>query len=205
MPDEIKKVESLDFAGAFEQGWIQYRSNFVKLFLIGIPVSFPMFLFFINITAAVLSTIIFQGFLFIVLAEVISSASKGAKTAIFETSMIGNFFKNGLIISLFILPPLVISSILVIMPVYIFSLFMFSFFYVASKEKFGIDACMESLREGEGYRFYFFLFALILFSATAAIFIISEMFPPLFILCGALVFPYMFSVIFELYEQMERK
>jgi hypothetical protein len=204
MPDEARKVESLDFAGAFEQGWIQYKSNFVKLFLIGIPVSIPMFLFFINIAAGVISTIIFQGFLFIVLAYVISSASKGVEIA-FEISTMARFFKNGLVISLFMLPQLVISSILVIVPAYLFSLFMFSFFYVVSKEKFGIDACMESFREGEGYRFYFFLFALILFSSTVVIFIVSEMFPPLFILCGALVFPYMFSVIFELYEQMERK
>ncbi|HNW81882.1 MAG TPA: hypothetical protein PKG52_03225 [bacterium] len=205
MPDETRKVESLDFAGAFEQGWIQYRSNFVKLFLIGIPVSIPIFLFFVNIAAGVLSTIIFQGFLFVVLADVISSTSKGVKIRIFETRTIWEFFKNGLVISLFILPPLVISSILIIPPVYIFSLFMFSFFHVVSKDKLGIEACMESFREGEGYRFYFFLFALILFSSTAVIFIISEMFPPLFILCGALVFPYMFSVMSELYEQLENK
>lgn len=206
MPDENRKIEHLDFAGAFEQGWIQYKSNFVKLIFFGLLAATPMSLFFLDISTGVVATLFFQGFFFIVLADFVSSYSSGVKNNIFNLGVIVKHFKNGFILTLFLLPLMILGFVFLVIPaVFIFSLFMFSFFFVALKEKFAIDACMESLREGSGYRLHLFLFALIFFSSMVVIFMISEVFPPMFIIICGLFFPYIFSVMYEFYEQLERK
>lgn len=206
MTGESRKVETLDFAGAFEQGWIQYRANFFKLFFIGIPVSVPVYLFFVNITAGVVSTLVLQGSLLMLLADVISDTSGGKKVKFLNIRSAAVFFVRGFFISLFLLPFLTAGFVLLVIPgVFLFSMFMFSFFYASINDLGAVDSCMESVRDGAGYRLPFFLFSLIFFSSMAVVFMISELFPPLFIFLGALLFPYFFSVIFEFYEQLENK
>lgn len=201
-----EKMENLDLVGAFEQGWIQYKSNFMKLIPFGFLASVPMMLFFVNITAGVLTVVLFQGFLFIILANAVASFSSGIRQKLFTFISFVRFFKNGLILSLFLLPLLTIGFVILVVPsVFLFSLFMFSFFFIAQKDRFAVDACMESLREGFGYRLHLFLFSLIFYSSMVTIFMISEMFPPIFVILCSLFLPYIFSVMYELYEQLEKK
>lgn len=206
MTGEPRKIESLDFAGAFEQGFIQYKANFFKFFLAGIPVSIPVYLFFVDITAGVVSTLLLQGFFFIVLADLISGSSSGAEVKFFNLKNAAVFFIRGFFISLFLLPFLAAGFVLLVIPgVFLFSVFMFSFFHASVEDLRAVDSCMESMKNGAGFRLPFFLFSLIFFSIMAVIFMVSEVFPPLFIFLGALFLPFFFSVIFEFYEQLENK
>ncbi|HRZ78374.1 MAG TPA: hypothetical protein P5044_00075 [bacterium] len=206
MTGEPRKVETLDFAGAFEQGWIQYRSNFFKFFIAGVPVSVPAYLFFSDIAAGIFLTLALQGFFFMLLADVISGTSSGRGLKFLNIKSACVFFVRGFFISLFLLPFLAAGFALLVIPgVFLFSVFMFSFFYASINGLGAVDSCLESMRCGAGYRLSLFLFSLIFFSSMAVAFMISELFPPLFIFLGALLFPYFFSVIFEFYEQLENK
>ena len=159
----MRKTDKLDFVGAFEQGWIQYKSNFAKLIGWGAAIAVPPAFFHYSITAGVILTLVFEGFLLILLANAVVCASKGLKNDSFsELSIVLNYAKNGFLISILLFPLLLISMIAGIVPsIALFSLFMFTFFITARKQKFAIDAMMDSLREGNGFRLPLFLFSLI--------------------------------------------
>lgn len=202
----MRKSERLDFAGAFEQAFIQYKANFAKLIGCGLLTAIPPLFFSFNITLAVALTLLFEGFFMVILANSIICLTKGFKNDSFALSNLLNFFKNGFLISVLLFPLLTISFIVFVIPsVLLFSLFMFSFFIVTDKQKFAVDALMESLREGNGYRFPLFLFSLIFYSAMTLLVIFSQMFWPLFIIFGTFLLPYLFTVIYELYDQLEKK
>ncbi len=205
MEEHKKRTDKLDFVGAFDQGWVQYRANFLQLLPFGLAASIPPLFFLGSISFGVGATILFEGFLLLLLSEKVMNVTTGIKTR-YTVYSVFNHLKNGVLLSLFLFPLLVVGFVILILPsVLLFSLFMFSFFMIVVKEKFAIDACMESLRLGFGYRLHFFLFALIFYSVIMMIYIVSEGFPVLFIpLCGVAL-PYFFVVIFEFFEQLEKK
>jgi len=201
-----KKTERLDLVGAFEQGWIQYKANFLKIVPYGFLATLPSVLFLFNVTAGVISTVILQGILCILLANSVICSVNGTRSDIYSAPHIWNLFKNGLVLSIFLLPLLAVSFVLLIVPsVIVFSLFMFSFFVVAAKDKFSVDALMDSLRAGFGYRLHLFLFSLIFYCSVIISAIISNFVPFIFVLINGLTLPYFFAVIYELYEQLEKK
>lgn len=205
MEMQKRKNEKLDFVGAFDQGWIQYKSNFLQLIPFGLAASIPPLFFLGSISFGVAATIIFEGFFLLLLSEKVVNTTNGIKTHYTGYSLL-NHLKNGVILSLFFFPLLVFGFIFLIIPsVLIFSFFMFSFFMIVVKGKFAIDSCMESLRMGFGYRLHFFLFALIFYSVTMMIYVVSEGFPILFIPLFGTALPYFFIVIYEFFEQLEKK
>lgn len=206
MSEYPRKSERLDFVGAFEQSWVQYKSNFLKLVPYGFLASVPSSFFLVNISTGIVATLVFQGFLFLLLANAVLCSVNGTRNDINSISGLFGYFKNGIILSLFLLPLLSISFILLIVPsVIFFSFFMFSFFIIVIKDKFAIDALMESLREGFGYRLHFFLFSLIFYSSIIVVFFLSEFFLPISVILNGLLLPYFFIVIYEFYDQMEKK
>jgi hypothetical protein len=201
-----KRTERLDLVGAFEQGWIQYRANFLKIVPYGFLATVPSIFFLWNIAAGVIAALLLQGVFFIMLANVVFCSVNGTKNDIYSVSHLWNMLKNGIVLSIFLLPLLAVSFVLLIVPsVIIFSLFIFSFFIVAAKEKFAVDALMDSLRTGFGYRLHLFLFSLIFYSSVIISAIVSSYIPFIFILINGLTLPYFFAVINELYEQLEKK
>ena len=205
MEEYRKKSEKLDFVGAFDQGWVQYKANFLQLIPFGIAASIPPLFFLGSISFGVAATIIFEGFLLLLLSEKVVNSTNGIKTRYTAYSLL-NHLKNGILLALFLFPLLVIGFVILILPsVLLFSLFMFSFFMIVVKEKFAIDACMESLRLGFGYRLHLFLFSLIFYSVIMMIYIVSEGFPVLFIPLSGVVLPYFFVVMHEFFEQLEKK
>jgi hypothetical protein len=201
------KEEKLDFARAFEQGWIQYKSGFTKFVPFSIGAFVPVFFFYFSIPWGILLTFLFQGFFFLLLSEnIVSSGTLGKGKVRYTKHLLWKFFKNGLVLSIFILPLLLLGFVLFIIPsIILFSLFMFSFFIVISKDKFAIDACMESLRHGLGYRLHLFLVSLIFYSGIIILYMISGFCSICFMALNAIIFPYYFCVIFEFYEQLEKK
>jgi len=206
MSEINRKNESLDLVGAFEQGWIQYKSGFYKVLPYGLISAMPSMFFSFNITIGVVLTILFQGFFLVLLANSVHSLATGTRDDIYSARYLLSLFKNGLILSIFLFPLLVISFIIFIVPsVIVFSLFMFSFFIVAKKEKFAVDALMESLRLGFGYGLHLFLFSLVFYSSVIIGVILSNVVPMLHVFINGILLPYFFYVIFELYEQLEKK
>lgn len=201
-----RKSERLDLVGAFEQGWVQYTSNFKKIIPFGLLATLPSLFFFFNIPTGVIISVLFQGFLFVLLANSVFCSSNGTRNDIHSMNSLINYFKNGLVLSIFLFPLLVLTLVLFIVPsVAVFSLFMFSFFIVSAKDKFAVDALMESLRVGFGYRLHLFLFSLIFYSSFIIGALLSIAIPFIFITINALLFPYFFNVIYELFEQLEKK
>jgi hypothetical protein len=206
MSEINRKNERLDLVGAFEQGWIQYRSGFFKVLPYGLLSAAPSMFFSFSVSLGAVLTILFQGFFLVLLANSVQSLATGTRDDIHSVSYLVNLFKNGLILSVFLFPLLVVSFVLFIVPsVIVFSLFMFSFFIVAKKEKFAVDALMESLRLGFGYRLHLFLFSLVFYSSIIIGVILSNVVPMLHIVINGVLVPYFFYVIFELYEQLEKK
>jgi hypothetical protein len=206
MSGEERKTERLDLVGAFEQGWIQYRANFLRIIPYGFLATVPSIFFLWSITSGVIAALLLQGVLFIMLANAVFCSVNGTKNDIYSVSHLWNMLKNGTVLSIFLLPLLAVSFVLLIVPsVIVFSLFVFSFFIVAAKEKFAVDALMDSLRTGFGYRLHLFLFSLIFYSSVIISAIVSSYIPFIFILINGLTLPYFFAVIYELYEQLEKK
>jgi len=203
----MRKTERLDFVGAFEQGWIQYKSNFSKLIGLGALVAVPPVFFHFSITAGVILTLIFEGFLMILLANSVICASQGIKNDTFSSpKLLLTCFKNGFLVSILLFPLLIIGAAAAGIPsILLFSLFMFTFFITARKQKFAVDAMMDSLREGNGYRLPLFLFSLIFYASAALALLLAQLFMPLGFIAGALITPYFFSVIYEFYDQLETK
>lgn len=203
----MRKTERLDFVGAFEQGWIQYKSNFTKLAGWGAAIAVPPVFFHFSITAGVILTLIFEGCFMILLANSVVCASKGMKNDTFSSArLLLNCFKNGFLISILLFPLLVIGFAAAVIPsIALFSVFMFTFFITARKQKFAVDAMWDSLREGNGYRLPLFLFSLIFYASAALAFLLAQLFMPLGFIAGALITPYFFSVIYEFYDQLETK
>jgi hypothetical protein len=201
------KEESLDFVRSFEQGWIQYKSNFRNLIPLGIASSVPVLFFYLNIAVGILMLILLQGLIFLLLAEnVVAGGTLGSRKVHYTRHMIWKFFKNGLVLTLFLFPLLIIGFVMFIIPsVILLSLFIFSFFVVVSKDKFAIDACMESLRQGFGYRLHLFLLSLIFYAGMIVLYILAGYCPLCFAGLSALIIPYFFCVTFEFYEQLEKK
>lgn len=205
--EKMHKTDRLDFVGAFEQGWIQYKSNFTKLIGWGAAIAVPPAFFHYSITAGVILTLLFEGFLMILLANSVVCASRGLKNdSLSAFSVVLNYMKNGFLVSILLFPLLLVGMVLGIIPsVALFSLFMFTFFITARKQKFAIDAMMDSLREGNGYRLPLFLFSLIFYASAALALLLAQLLLPLGFIAGALLTPYFFSVIYEFYDQLETK
>lgn len=203
----MRRSDRLDFTGAFEQGWIQYKSNFSKLIGLGAMVAVPPAFFHFSITAGVILTLIFEGFLMILLANSVVCASKGLKNDAFSSpNILLNYAKNGFLISILLFPLLLAGAVLAVIPsIAFFSVFMFTFFIIARRQKFAVDAMMDSLREGNGYRLPLFLFSFIFYASAALALLLAQIFMPLGFIVGALITPYFFSVIYEFYDQLETK
>ncbi|MBO4698964.1 hypothetical protein J5690_05060 [bacterium] len=203
----MRKTERLDFVGAFEHGWIQYKSNFTKLAGWGAAIAVPPVFFHFSITAGVVLTLIFEGFFMILLANSIICASRGLKNDAFSSvKILWSCFKNGFLTSILLFPMLIIGAAALIIPsVAVFSIFMFTFFISASKQQFAVDAMAESLRKGNESRLPLFLFSLIFYAAAFFAVFLEQLVPSFGFIAGTLITPYFFSVIYEFYEQLEKK
>jgi len=205
------KSTSFDFIGAFEQAWIQYKSNFFKLLPFGILASLPPTIIFYSLELGLPLTFFFEGVVLMFLSDVISHSSNSRDSLLSGRlkKQLPFYFKNGVIISIILTPLLLLSSILLFPGVLFLSFFIFTFAEIVNRRKFSIDAMMESLRLGYGYRLHLFLLSLILFIAIGYAYLVMEYLTngnPLFFLgIMALFLPYYFIVVEEIFEQLERK
>ncbi len=227
MAGDLSRSESFDFAGAFSQGWVQYRANFIYHIPFAVLAALPPFAFYYSVEAGIVTAVMFQNMFILMLADVLQ------RTATSDTPAIGEmlkkrtvlYFKNGFVVSIFVFPLLVLGALpmlpflistvvfpllvilaaLILPAVFFFSIFMYSFFEVAVKSKFGIDACMESFRLGKGYRLYGFILAILFFLVYALLYVFLEPWPIAIGVGSALFLPYFFSVIREIFEQLEKK
>lgn len=198
------KTKQLDFIKPFEHAWNRYKSGFAKFTALGAALALPSVCFKFSISAGVLITLVFEGFAAILLANAVTESAKGLKTGIFSSrTLLFNYLKNGFLLSILLFPALVLGAVAGIIPaIAVFSVFMFSFFITASKQNFAVDALVESLRIGNGYRLPLFLFSLIFFASLAFSLFLFQIFMPLGFVAQAMMFPYFFSVIYELYDQL---
>lgn len=203
----MPKTERLDFVGAFERGWIKYKSNFAKTAAWGAAVAVPPVFFHFSITAGVVLTLLLEGLLMIMLANSVICSSKGLKNDILSSpKVLSGYAKNGFMVSIILFPLLLIGAVAAIIPsIAVFSVFMFTFFITAQDSKFAVDAMVESLRKGNGYRFPLFLFSLVFYAAAFFALFLAQVFMPLGFIAGALITPYFFTVIYEFYDQLETK
>lgn len=203
----MSKTERIDFIGSFERAWNRYKSDFLKFIAFGAVLAIPSVCFKFSITAGVIVILLFGGFAAILLANAVTESAKGVKTGIFSSpALLLSCFKNGFMLSILLFPALVLGTVAAIIPaIAIFSVFMFSFFITAAKQKFAVDSLVESLRTGNGSRLPLFLFSLIFFASLTFAFVLFQIFMPLGFIAEALLFPYFFSVIYELYDQLEIK
>ena len=202
--DKMQKTEKLDFIGAFEHAWIQYKSNFTKLAGWGAAIAVPPVFFHFSISAGVILTLLLEGFLMILLANSVLCAEKGLKNEIFSSpKLLLNYAKNGFMVSIILFPLLLIGAVAAIIPsIAVFSVFMFTFFITADGGKFATDAMFESLRRGNGYRFPLFLFSLVFYAAAFFALFLAQLLMPIGFIAGALITPYFFTVIYEFYDQL---
>ena len=203
----MPKTERFDFIEAFEHAWIRYKSDFWKFIAFGAVLAIPSICFKFSITAGVLVTLVLGGFTAVLLANTVTQSARGLKNDTFSSpKMLLRHFRNGFMLSILLFPALILGTVAAIIPaIAIFSVFMFSFFITAAKQNFAVDALVESLRTGNGYRLPLFLFSLIFFASFAFALLLFQIFMPLGIVAQALMFPYFFSVIYELYDQLEIK
>ncbi len=203
-----KRTEVFDFVGAFEQAWVQYSTNAMKTIPYGIAASLPFALSYISIIAGAIAIMLLEGFFLILLADAINATSNMEEPKLIERlrTLSPGYFKQGLILSVFITPLLAFGFVALVIPsIVLFGFFIFSFFQICRKNKFAIDACMESLRMGNGCRLHIFLLALIIYTSSLLIYFLCESFPWAFIPAVGIVLPYFFTVIQEFFEQLEIK
>jgi len=212
MSMQSRRADSFDFVGAFEQAWVQYKANFFKLLFFGVLAALPPLLVFYNIYYGIAITFIFEGFFLLLLSDAVSTFNNSSNiNYIARFKQLGfHYFKNGFVIALFIFPPIALGLLAFVIPSIIaFSLFLFSFSMVVDRNKFAIDACMESFRFGYGYRVHVFLLSLIFYTVTAFIYILVNFYTDnntlIFFIALALFLPYFFAIIHEFYEQLEKK
>ncbi len=212
MDERTTTRDGLDLSGALDQAWIQYRANFWKVIPFGILAVLPPLGFLHSIPLGLVLVFALEGFFLMMLVDTIRLADREENPDIVKRNFgrIWHNLKNGTIITLFVLPLLIIGFVAVVLPsVFFFSLFAFSFGHAATRDKFGIDACMESFRSGKGYRAPLFLVALSLYLILALLFIAGYQLTGgmgwLSAVPAAVCLPYYFMVIEELYEQLEQK
>ena len=208
MNNRERKADIFDFVGAFEQAWIQYKSNFIKFFLFGIATALPPVISVYAPFIGIVAIIFLEGALILFMVDAISVLNNHGSINLKERfrSIAPHYLKNGFIITIFILPLIILGFAALIIPsIIVFSFFMFSFSHVANKHKFAIDACMESFRQGYGYRLNMFLLSLILYASIIIIYILTNWSPILFLVSLGLTLPYFFAVIEEFFEQLENK
>lgn len=212
MDEQTARHDGLSLSSALDQAWIQYRANFWKILPFGILAVLPPLGFLHSIPVGLALVFGLEGMFLMMLVDTIRLADREEDPAIVHRnfSRIWHNLKNGAIIMLFILPLLVIGFIALFLPsVFFLSLFTFAFGHAAFRNKFGIDACMESYRSGKGFRLPLFLVALFLYLVIALFFIAAYQFVDgagwLAALPAAIFVPYYFMVIEELYEQLEQK
>ena|GEM_PF-880458 len=212
MDERTTGRDGLDLSGALDQAWIQYRANFWKVIPFGILAVLPPLGFLHSIPLGLALLFAFEGMFLMMLADTIRLADREEQPDIVKRNFgrIWHNLKNGAIIMLFVLPLLIIGFAALILPsVLFFSLFTFAFGHAAFRDKFGIDACMESYRSGAGSRLPLFLTAFSLYLVIALFFIVAYQFVDgagwLAAFPAAFCVPYYFMVIEELYEQLEQK
>ena len=174
MDERTAARDGLDLSGALDQAWIQYRANFWKVIPFGILAVLPPLGFLHSIPLGLLLVVGLEGIFLMMLVDTIRLADREEKPDIVKRNFgrIWHNLKNGTIITLFVLPLLIIGFAALILPsVLFFSFFAFAFGHAATRDKFGIDACMESYRSGAGYRWPLFLTALSLYLVIALLFI----------------------------------
>ncbi|MGI6394168.1 MAG: hypothetical protein ACOX2F_05490 [bacterium] len=201
-----KKTKQLDLVNSFEQGWSLYKTHFTKIVPWGLLLMVPSILFHFSIALGIVSVILFQGALLILLADKIDSSLSGIEKKVQKEGYFWNLIKSGTILSIILLPMLLISFVILIIPsIIVFTLFMFSFFIIAQKNKLPVDALMKSYEISSKQMLPLFLFSFILYGAVITSAIISNFVPFLHVvLCGVII-PYFFIVIYKFYEQLEEK
>lgn len=196
----------IDFVGAFEKGWTFYKGNFKKLVIWGAFLASPLLFFAMNLTAGFITTFVLEGFFMVLLANAIVHAVSGTPTDILNPRVFTFFAKNGVLLSVIMLPLLTLASVILVVPaVLLFSAFMFSFFLIAEKRVSSVDSMMQSMQMTKGSRFPLFLFSAVFFFAIILCSVSLGLLPPLGFVLFSGVLPYLFCVIYQFYRDLENK
>jgi len=209
--DKEKRSEYFDFVGAFEQGWIQYSANIFKLIPYGFMAALPVIVLNFELYTGIAFIVALEGIFLLFLADAVYATANIEEPELIDRVKENwkRYLKQGFILSIFLMPLIIGGAILFIFPaILFFAFFIFSFLFVVRKNKFSVDACMEVLRLGKGFRLHIFLLSMIMVSSMALIYLFSafiiEM-PFLFVVMAMFLLPYFFYVIQEFFEQLEIK
>jgi len=210
MEREVDRPARFNLAGALEQAWVQYRANLWRVFPFAVLTVLPPLGFLHSIATGVVLVLLFEGWAIMMLTEATRLSGREENPALVPHMFhrAGGHIKNGTVIVLFVLLLLVVGFVPLVIPsIFFYSLFIFSFCHAAVRNKFAIDACMESFRSGRGNRLPLFLVAAFLYLAMAAFYTAAYL---LFDGAGwaaavpaAFFLPYYAMVIEELFEQWE--
>jgi len=201
---------SFNITAALEQAWVQYRANVWRVLPFGVLTVFPAIGFVHSIALGLFLVFLCEGWALMALTEAVRITNREENPALTMLMLrrAWHHWKNGFVIVLFLFPLLLIGFIAFVVPSILFwSLFMFSFHHAVVRNKFAIDACMESFRSGRGNRIALFWIAVFPYLVTMVLYIGA------FVLFDgngwvaavpmAFFVPYYVMAIEELFEQWE--
>ncbi|HSA32928.1 MAG TPA: hypothetical protein P5077_04290 [bacterium] len=211
MTEETLRSDRLRMAAALDQAWIQYRANFARLIPFGMLAVLPPLGFLHSVPLGLALLFGAEGTLVMMLVDAIHRADTEERPDLLRrcAHRAWHNIKNGTIILLFVLPLLLVGFAALIVPsILFFSFFLFSFHHAAVRDKFAIDACMESYRNGRGLRGPLFLVALSFYLVLGVLFLVAYQLSGgagwLAVLPCAFFLPYYFLVIEELFQRLEQ-
>ncbi len=210
MDKQVDHDLRFDVSRALGQAWIQYRANIGKVLPFGLLVVIPPLGFLHSILTGLLLVILFEGWALLTLTEAVQRCNREEAPQLVSLVLDNGwrYFKNGIVLMIFLLPLLAVGFAALIIPSLMFwSFFLFSFHQVTTRNKFAIDACMESFRSGRGNRFLLFVLALFLYLAMAVFYLGAYLIFNergwLAAVPAAFFVPYYVMIIEELFEQWE--
>ena len=211
MTEETLRGDRLRMAAALDQAWIQYRANFGRVLPFGILAVLPPLGFLHSLPLGLALLFGVEGTLLMMLVDAIHRTDTEERPDLLRrcAHRAWHNIKNGTVILLFVLPLLLVGFVAIIVPsILFFSFFLFSFHHAAVRDKFAIDACMESYRNGRGLRSPLFLLALSFYLVIGVLFLAAyQLFDGagwLAVLPCALFLPYYFMVIEEIFQRSEQ-
>lgn len=211
MTEETLQGDRLRVAAALDQAWIQYRANFGRMIPFGILAVLPPLGFLHSLPLGLALLFGVEGTVIMMLVDAVHRADTEERPDLVRRCVrrAWHNIKNGTVIMLFILPLFLVGFVALIVPsILFFSFFLFSFHHAAVRDKFAIDACMESYRNGRGLRGPLFLLALSFYLIIAFLFLLAyQLFGGagwLAVLPCAFFLPYYFMVIEEIFQRLEQ-
>jgi len=210
MHQENESPCRINLARAIEQAGIQYKSNIGRVLPFGIVAVLPPLGFLHSVGLGIALLFLLEGWALLALTDAVRRCNRE------ETPSLGDilhrrtwhYLKNGVVTMIFLVPLLTVGFVALILPsIFFWSLFIFSFHHIVGRDKFAIDACMESFRSGRENRLPLFFVAAFLYLAIAALYTAAYL---LFAERGwlaavpaAFFLPYYAMIVEELFEQWE--